>query len=200
VGIYFYLLILTGIMTAVTLDNRGRLPLPKQLQERFGDRFRVVEHQSGIRLIPVAEDPLSALREEFEDVDKSVEELRGSRREEDLNEAGPWMYAEREFLLALIKAEGWLGESAEAVYRTHRDELWTSQFTLIELLLVAYLEDRDTERVVANAAELLEVRGDVDTVLAAASYVEQEGLAPFDALHRIKSTGDPTVSSDNAHG
>lgn len=100
------------------------------------------------------------------------------------------MYAETDFLLALVKTDDWLGESAEAVHREHRDELWTSQFTLIELLLVAYHEDRDTERVVANAVELLEIRGDVDTILAAASYVEQEGLTPFDALHLVESDGD----------
>jgi len=109
------------------------------------------------------------------------------------------MYAETDFMLALVKADDWLGESAEAVYREHRDELWTSQFTLIELLLVAYREDRDTERVIANAVELLEVRGDVDTVLAAASYVEQEGLTPFDALHLVESDGDTIVSSDKSY-
>ena len=109
------------------------------------------------------------------------------------------MYAETDFMLALVKADDWLGESAEAVYRAHRDELWTSQFTLIELLLVAYREDRDTERVIANAVELLEVRGDVDTVLAAASYVEQEGLTPFDALHLVESDGDTIVSSDKSY-
>jgi len=39
------------------------------------------------------------------------------------------MYAETDFLLALIKDEDWLGDAAETVYREHRDELWTSQFT-----------------------------------------------------------------------
>lgn len=69
-------------MTEVTLDDRGRLTIPKQLRERFGDRFHVVELQDGIKLIPIAEDPLAALREEFDDVDKSVEVLRASGREE----------------------------------------------------------------------------------------------------------------------
>ena len=109
------------------------------------------------------------------------------------------MYAETDFLLALIKDEDWLGEAAETVYRTHRDELWTSQFTLIELLLVAYREDRDTERVVTNAADLVEVRGDVDTVVAAATYVEDHGFTPFDALHLVQSDGDTVVSSDGAY-
>src|SRR6056297_939756 len=109
------------------------------------------------------------------------------------------MYAETDFLLALIKDEDWLGEAAESVYRDRRDELWTSQFTLIELLLVAYREDRDTKRVVTNAANLVEVRGDVDTVVAAATYVEDHGFTPFDALHLVESDGDTIVSSDETY-
>ncbi|MFC7174615.1 hypothetical protein ACFQL0_17200 [Haloplanus litoreus] len=88
-----------------------------------------------------------------------------------------------DFLLALIKTDGWLGESAEAVSREHRNGLWTSQFSLIELLPVA------------NAVELLEVRGDAETMLAAASYVAQEGLTPFDALH---SSNPSIVSNDKS--
>jgi hypothetical protein len=106
------------------------------------------------------------------------------------------MYVETDFLLALIKEEDWLGERAQAVYRDHRDELWTSQFTLVELLMVAYRENRNTERVVTNASKLLEVRGDVDTVVAAATYVEDHGFTPFDALHLVESDGDTILSSD----
>jgi len=109
------------------------------------------------------------------------------------------MYAETDFLLALLKDEDWLGDAAETVYLEHRSELWTSQFTLIELLLVAYREERDTTRVVTNAAELVEVRGDVDTVVAAATYVEDHGFTPFDALHLVESDGDTVVSSDGAY-
>jgi hypothetical protein len=109
------------------------------------------------------------------------------------------MYAETDFLLALIKDEDWLGEAAEVVYQDHHEELWTSQFTLIELLLVSYRENRDAERVITNAAALVEVRGDVDTVVAAASYVEDHGFTPFDALHLVESNGDPIVSSDDAY-
>jgi predicted nucleic acid-binding protein len=109
------------------------------------------------------------------------------------------MYVETDFLLALVKEEDWLGEAAETVYRDGRDDLWTSQFTLIELLLVAYREERDAERVVANAADLVEVRGDVETVVAAATYVDDHGLTPFDALHLVESNGATIVSSDEAY-
>lgn len=109
------------------------------------------------------------------------------------------MYAETDFLLALIKDEDWLGEAAENIYRDHEDDLWTSQFTLIELLMVAYREGRDTESVIANAAALLEVRGDVDTVVAAATYIEDHGFTPFEALHLVESAGDTIVSSDETY-
>lgn len=109
------------------------------------------------------------------------------------------MYAETDLLLALIKDGDWLGDAAEKVYREHREDLWTSRFTLVELLLVAYREDRDVERVVTNAAALLDVRGDVDTVVAAATYVEDDGFTPFDALHLVESDGDTVVSSDDTY-
>lgn len=109
------------------------------------------------------------------------------------------MYVVTDFLLALVKDEDWLGDAAEDVYREHRDVLWTSQFTVVELLLVAYREDRDAERVVANATNLVEVRGDVDTVVAAAAYVEDHGFTPFDALHLVESDGETIVSSDEAY-
>ena len=109
------------------------------------------------------------------------------------------MYAEVDFLLALIKDDDWLGESAEQIYREHHDDLWTSHYALLELMLVAYREDRNVERIVADASELLDVRGDVDLVLAAASYVSERGMTPFDAVHAVAAEGSPIVSSDSAY-
>ena len=54
-------------------------------------------------------------------------------------------------------------------------------------------------RVVTNAAALLGVRGDVDTVVAAATYVDDHGFTPFDALHLVESDGDTIVSSDDTY-
>ena len=109
------------------------------------------------------------------------------------------MYAEVDFILALVKADDWLSERAEAIYVEHRDDLWTSHHALIELMLVAYREGLVVERVVADASALFEVRGDVDMVLAAASYVTEHGLTPFDAIHLVESDGDPIVSSDSSY-
>lgn len=75
-------------MTEASLDDRGRLTLPKRLRERYGERYRIVEINDGIKLVPIADDPLAALREEFADVEKSADELRREAREAMLNEAG----------------------------------------------------------------------------------------------------------------
>jgi hypothetical protein len=104
-------------------------------------------------------------------------------------------YVEAGFLLALVKEDDWLANAAEQVYEDH-DDLWTARDTLVELMLVAYREGWDVLRVVASAKELVEVRGDVEPVLAAASYVEDEGFTPLDALHLVNSGKDVIVSTD----
>ncbi|WP_134671244.1 AbrB/MazE/SpoVT family DNA-binding domain-containing protein [Halorussus marinus] len=75
-------------MSDATLDDRGRLTLPKEIRERYGDHYHVVDLHDGIKLIPVADDPLDALRDEFSEVEKTPEELRAEAREATLDEAG----------------------------------------------------------------------------------------------------------------
>lgn len=65
--------------------------------------------------------------------------------------------------------------------------------------MVAYREGWNVERVVASAHALFEVEGDTESVLAAASHVQENGLTPFDALHLVHSAGSPIVSSDSAY-
>lgn len=43
-------------------DERGRIYLPKDLRERFGEEYRIVELPSHVALFPVDEDPLEGLR------------------------------------------------------------------------------------------------------------------------------------------
>lgn len=66
----------------------GRIYLPKQLREKFGSSFELVDRGDRLVLVPVADDPLAALREEARTTDKTVEELKESALEEALDEAG----------------------------------------------------------------------------------------------------------------
>jgi AbrB family looped-hinge helix DNA binding protein len=46
----------------VATDKRGRITIPKEVRERFGERYRLVELQDGIKLLPRLDDPVAALR------------------------------------------------------------------------------------------------------------------------------------------
>jgi bifunctional DNA-binding transcriptional regulator/antitoxin component of YhaV-PrlF toxin-antitoxin module len=87
-GTILYIPTIGIYMSDATLDDRGRLTLPKEIRERYGDRYHVVDVHDGIKLIPVAEDPLEALRDEFDGVEKTAEKLRAEAREASLDEAG----------------------------------------------------------------------------------------------------------------
>jgi bifunctional DNA-binding transcriptional regulator/antitoxin component of YhaV-PrlF toxin-antitoxin module len=43
-------------------DERGRLYLPKDVRDRFGERYRIVELPSHVALFPVDDDPMEGLR------------------------------------------------------------------------------------------------------------------------------------------
>lgn len=64
---------------AVETDDRGRLYLPKDLREKHGERFRVLDLPSRVILIPIDDDPLQAVRDSVGDRfdDRSIEEIRG---------------------------------------------------------------------------------------------------------------------------
>ncbi len=75
-------------MSDASLDDRGRLTLPKEVRERYGERYHIVQLHNGIKLAPIAENPLSTLRDEFADIDTSADKLREDGREAALDEAG----------------------------------------------------------------------------------------------------------------
>ena len=64
-------------------DERGRIYLPKDVRDRFGDQYRIVELPSHIALFPVDEDPLEGLREAVGDAFEGTDadELKAEARE-----------------------------------------------------------------------------------------------------------------------
>jgi bifunctional DNA-binding transcriptional regulator/antitoxin component of YhaV-PrlF toxin-antitoxin module len=51
-------------MSEVTLDGRGRLTLPKEVRERYGDHYRIIQLHDGIKLVPVRRDGRKAALDE----------------------------------------------------------------------------------------------------------------------------------------
>lgn len=73
---------------AVETDDRGRLYLPKDLREKHGERFRVLDLPSRVILIPIDDDPLEAAREAMSDrfAGRSLEAIREDILEAAVNE------------------------------------------------------------------------------------------------------------------
>lgn len=64
-------------------DGQGRLYIPKEVREKYGQKYHIVMYDDRIELIPVADDPLAAVRESAGELrDASIEEIR-----EDIEEA-----------------------------------------------------------------------------------------------------------------
>ena len=63
-------------MSAET-DKQGRLYIPKAVREKYGERYHIVTYDDRIELIPVADDPLAAVRAAAGELrNVSVEEIR----------------------------------------------------------------------------------------------------------------------------
>ncbi|WP_224214638.1 AbrB/MazE/SpoVT family DNA-binding domain-containing protein [Natrinema longum] len=52
--------------SGITTDERGRITIPKAVRERFGERYRLVELEDDIKLMPVPDDPLESHRGDLE--------------------------------------------------------------------------------------------------------------------------------------
>lgn len=98
------------------------------------------------------------------------------------------MYVETDFLIALVKPDDWLNARAEATL-AEDESVHTSLLAYVELLVEAYEPgqgiDYDVPRVVANLLELVPIKptADEDVVLAAATYLDEHDITPFDAFH-----------------
>lgn len=53
----------------------GRIYLPKEFREKFGSRYELVDRGDRLVLIPVADNPLEALRAEFEGSETTPEDV-----------------------------------------------------------------------------------------------------------------------------
>ena len=65
-------------------DDRGRVTIPKAVRDRYGETFRLVELDSGIKLVPIPDDPLTELQSSASDElrEASLDDLEEAAREE----------------------------------------------------------------------------------------------------------------------
>ena len=114
------------------------------------------------------------------------------------------MYVETDFLTALVKDEDWLRESALRAL-DEREDPHTSILAYAEVLVLFYDREQadyeiDAPRAIANLLELVPITPPEheDAVLAAAAFIEEYQLTPFDALHAgvVATSGEDVLSSE----
>ena len=112
------------------------------------------------------------------------------------------MYVETDFLTALVKDDDWLQDAATRALE-ERDDIHTSILAYAEILVLFYdreaaAYDIDAPRAITNLLELVPIqpKEHEDAVLAAAAFIDEDDLTPFDALHAgIVTTGENRVLS-----
>lgn len=115
------------------------------------------------------------------------------------------MYVETDFLFALAKHDDWLQDEAKAALEA--EDVHTSILAYAEFLVRIYDRgegfDTDVPRLTVNLLELVPVRPQTheDALLAAATYLDEHEMTPFDALHAgIAATQNESIlSSDQSY-
>lgn len=112
------------------------------------------------------------------------------------------MYVETDFLIALVKDDDWLQDAAIRALE-ERDDIHTSILSYAEVLVLFYDSETaayeiNAPRAITNLLELVPIvpSEHEDAVLAAAAFLDEYELTPFDALHAgLVTTGEEQVLS-----
>ncbi|MUV85105.1 AbrB/MazE/SpoVT family DNA-binding domain-containing protein [Natronomonas sp. CBA1123] len=59
-------------MTKVLLDEEGRIQLPEDVRDQYGEEYRIVQRPQYVALIPIDEDPLEGVHEAVGDAFEGV--------------------------------------------------------------------------------------------------------------------------------
>lgn len=117
------------------------------------------------------------------------------------------MYVETDFLFALVKEDDWLAEPAEQALADH-DDIHTSILAYAELLVLLYDREEsgyelEPSRVVTNLLQLVPIEPEAHekAVLAAAAFLDEHDMTPFDALHAgvVSQRGEGILSSEQEY-
>ena len=110
------------------------------------------------------------------------------------------MFADTDFILALIKDSDWLKENALRLLNLHKGKIKTSISVMFEIALICKRLKISVLEVFANIFELVGVNEETYTAcMRAASYMEKYKLNVFDAFHAAYCNDDKIISSDSAY-
>ena len=105
-------------------------------------------------------------------------------------------YADSNFFLALLKKSDWLNPNAEKLLKKHKNNIWTSGWTIIEIFMLSEKFGLDPESVVTSIKEMARIEGGSSLLLSVAYLMKEKYMNTFDALHAISCGKDRIISSD----
>ena len=110
------------------------------------------------------------------------------------------MFADTDFILALIKESDWLKENALEILKKHKGKIKTSVSVMVELALLCKRLKMDTLETFANTLEIIKLNdADYAICMKAALYTDKHGLNVFDSFHAAFCGDDQIISSDSAY-
>lgn len=110
------------------------------------------------------------------------------------------MFADTDFLLALVKESDWLKERAEKILKLNEGRITTSVSVMIEVAIVCRRIGTNITQVFSQICGLIEVDETTRTLcLRAAIFMEGNKLNIFDAFNAAYCGSDTIISSDSAY-
>ncbi|MBI2175839.1 PIN domain-containing protein [Candidatus Woesearchaeota archaeon] len=110
------------------------------------------------------------------------------------------MFADTDFLLALVKESDWLKGRAEKILKLNEKRITTSVSVMIEVAIVCQRIETNITQVFSQICGLIEVDETTRTLcLRASIFMERNKLNIFDAFHAAYCGNDAIISSDSAY-
>ena len=110
------------------------------------------------------------------------------------------MFADTDFLLALIKDSDWLKKNAIKILKEYKGKIETSISVMIELAHICKRLKINILQVFAHVFEIVKVDEETYSIcMQAALYIEKYDLTVFDSFHASFCGNDNIISSDSAY-
>jgi len=110
------------------------------------------------------------------------------------------MFADTDFILALIKDSDWLKKNALKILNKNKGEIKTSISVMIEIAHVCKRLKINIPQTFANVFEIVDIDEESYSIsMQAAVYIKKYDLAVFDSFHAAFCGNDKMISSDSAY-
>ena len=110
------------------------------------------------------------------------------------------MFADTDFILALVKDIDWLKENALKILKQNKGRVKTSISVMIEVALICKKFRLNTMNTFAHVFEIINVDEETYSVcMRAALYIDKYNLNVFDAFHAASCKDEKIISSDSVY-